>query len=54
MICDPCAKTAEVNARVLEEVEKHGGAKNVIFADHPKNCGCPCQHRTPGSWKGKK
>lgn len=53
MICDGCAKTAAVNAKVVEAAEKHG-SKNLILADHPKNCGCPCQHGFPGSWKGTK
>lgn len=53
MICDGCAKVALQNSKVVEEAEKHG-TKNLILADHPENCGCPCQHRFPGSWKGTK
>lgn len=53
MICDPCKKAADVNAKVLEEVEKHGG-KNPNLVLHPGNCGCPCMHKKPGAWKGSK
>lgn len=53
MICDPCIKAATVNAKVVAAADEHG-SKNVILVDHPENCGCPCQHRAPGSWKGKK
>lgn len=53
MICDGCAKIALQNSKVVTAAEEHG-TKNLILADHPENCGCPCQHRFPGSWKGNK
>lgn len=43
MICDLCKKAAE-------EPADETGTGNV----HPQNCGCPCQHRSPGAWKGTK
>jgi hypothetical protein len=53
MICKECATAAAVNAKLLEESEKRD-IKDVKLTDHPKNCGCPCMHMRPGSWKGKK
>jgi hypothetical protein len=53
MICTECATAAAVNAKILEEAEKHENP-NVVLNDHPENCGCPCMHMRPGAWKGKK
>lgn len=53
MICQECAKAADVNAKVMAAVEEHGG-KNPILVSHPQDCKCPCMHMAPGSWKGKK
>lgn len=53
MICKECATAAAVNAKLLEESEKRD-IKDVKLTDHPENCGCPCMHMRPGTWKGKK
>lgn len=38
-ICKRCADLAD------DQADHHR---------HPKDCGCPCQHKNLGSWKGVK
>jgi hypothetical protein len=52
MICKECIDAATRNAEIKANVEE--GQPQIHWADHPENCGCPCQHKPVGSWKGEK
>jgi hypothetical protein len=52
MICKECIDAATRNAEIKANVEE--GQPQIHWADHPENCGCPCQHKPVGSWKGDK
>lgn len=54
MICTDCATAADLTAKV-EEAKKTSSLwrTSPIMPVHPVDCGCSCQHKPPGSWKGE-
>lgn len=49
MICDPCKLAADENAQPSAYI-----GLEPKLVPHPQDCGCPCQHKPVGAWKGKK
>lgn len=49
MICKECATAAKINKQPDAYI---GTDRKPVL--HPDNCGCPCQHKPVGSWKGMK
>lgn len=52
MICKECADAADRNAEIQKSVDE--GGIQTHWVDHPEDCKCPCMHKAPGSWKGRK
>lgn len=50
MICTDCAKAADLNAKAASQ----GWPLGNFTAVHPGNCGCACQHKPTGVWKGER
>ena len=54
MVCNECRQAVELELKVREAQKTSKlWKKNPIMPVHPKTCGCTCQHRPLGSWKGK-
>lgn len=53
MICKECADAADQNAEIQKAVASGKGIQ-LHWVAHPENCKCPCMHKAPGSWKGRK
>lgn len=54
MICKDCIEAAECNATIKRQCEELDTPRPENSIPHPENCGCPCQHKPVGSWKGDK